>query len=252
MDNVIKPWVIFVLGTSCSGKSSFIRAVNTNEYINLDDAKPLYKFFTADAMLITRRGNFDEFILQNSITDFYQTRKPHSKPVETGGYRITNPAVWDYILQLTAIDVKPGDKYMIEFARGIDPEYINAFSIKPEDVYKRSIEAIIQNIPTEFREKSLIISISADFDSRIARNHERRRKGGHFVSENSMKTIYKSDIFEFDKIDKNTGMFDSKNVRIPVYSFENNETMDENQEKVNFIKHYQNAIAFYNKVKNER
>jgi hypothetical protein len=248
MDNTIKPWLIFILGTSCSGKSSFIRAVNTDEYINLDDAKPLYKFFTADEMLITGQGNFDEFISQNNISDFYKIKQPHSKPVETGGYRITNPAVWDYILQLTAMDVKPGNKYILEFARGVDPEYINAFSIKPEDVYERSIGTIIQNIPTEFRDKSLIISIHADFDNRLARNHERRRKGGHFVSENSMKTIYKSDIFKFDTADGNTGMFNN----IPVYSFENAETKNETQEKDNFIGHYQTAIAFYNKVKNER
>lgn len=58
MDNIIKPWLIFVIGTSCSGKSSFIRAINEDNYISLDDAKPLYKFFTADEMLLTGKGDF--------------------------------------------------------------------------------------------------------------------------------------------------------------------------------------------------
>jgi ABC-type polar amino acid transport system ATPase subunit len=39
----MNPWLIFIIGTSCSGKSSFIRAINTDDYICLDDAKPLYR-----------------------------------------------------------------------------------------------------------------------------------------------------------------------------------------------------------------
>lgn len=155
-------------------------------------------------------------------------------------------------MQLTAKEVNQGNKYIIEFARRIDPEYINTFSVKPEDVYNRSIDAIISNIPNEFKKKSLIISIYSDLDNRLIRNHERRLKGGHFVSENSMKTIYKSDIFKFNIIDKNTGMFNSKNISIPVYSFENEENESSDQEKMNFVKHYHDAIMFYNKVKNER
>jgi hypothetical protein len=239
------PWLIFVIGTSCSGKSSFADTIKTDEYTYLDDATPLYKFFKADVLLSSGAKEFQNFIKENNIESFYTAQKTHSYAVDTGGYRITNPAVWDYVLQLTAKEVLVGNKYIIEFSRGIDPVYMKAFNVQPKDVYKRAFANIIDNIPDSFKDNSLIINIQADFESRVNRNFARREKGGHFVNIHSMNTIYKSEIFEFEHINKNAGFFNS----IPVYSFQNKES--ENQ-KTMFLKNYQNALNFYHKVKNER
>lgn len=243
------PWLIFIIGTSCSGKSSFIRAINANDYICLDDAKPLYKFFKADELLISDQKEFQSFISANGIKSFYPTNKPHSIAVPSGGYRITNPAVWDYILQLTAAEVLQGKKYIIEFSRGVDPVYLQAFDIQSDEIYKRSIESIINHIPAEFVKKSLIINMYANFENRMNRNYQRRASGGHFVNENSMKTIYKTDIFAFDRLSKDTGFFYSNGSRIPVYSFEN---LESNDPQEIFLTNYKNALDFYQRTQNDR
>ena len=64
----MNPWLIFILGTSCSGKSSFIKTINTEDYICLDDAKPLYKFFKADELLTSNPAKFQSFISENGIS----------------------------------------------------------------------------------------------------------------------------------------------------------------------------------------
>jgi hypothetical protein len=156
------------------------------------------------------------------------------------------------VLQLTAKEIFKGNKYLLEFSRGMDPEYVKAFNIPTGDIYKRSMENIITNVPTEFVDNSLVVNMFANFENRVKRNYQRRENGGHFVNENSMETIYKNDIFSFDKLDKNTGLFNIMDASIPVYSFENMESKDIHEIRARFLQNYQNALSFYKRVKNGR
>jgi len=248
----MNPKLIFIIGTACSGKSSFIRAINVNDYICLDDAKYLYKFFRADELLRQHSSKFNDFIIRNGLQPYYTEPKPNSIAVPSGGYRITNPTLWDYILQMAAKEAQVGNKYIIEFARGFDSVYVKTFDITPDQIYPRAISNILNNIPQELKNHSLIINIYADFAGRFMRNYQRRESGGHFVNENSMKTIYKSDIFSFEHIDANTGFFSVMGQKIPVYSFENTNCLNESIRSNNFIKHYQKALDFYAEAHNAR
>lgn len=119
------PKLIFIIGAACSGKSSFIRAIDADDYICLDDVKPLYKIFKADELLRKNPKEFREFVVKNHLESFYAEDKANSIAIDSGGYRIINPAVWDYILQITASEIVRGLKYIIEFSRGLDEAYIN-------------------------------------------------------------------------------------------------------------------------------
>ena len=246
------PKLIFIIGTSCSGKSSFIRAIDAADYICLDDVKPLYKIFKADELRRRNLKEFREFIVKNNLESFCAEDKTNSIAVDGGGYRITNPAVWDYILQITASEIIQGGKYIIEFSRGLDDAYIRAFNISAEDVYKRSLLNVIEYISPDFINDALIINIYSDFTKRFARNYQRRANGGHFVNEKSMSTIYKSDIFAFEHFDSNTGVFVVGTFKIPVYSFENKDCSDMRVANETFMSHYKAALNFYARIKNER
>lgn len=246
------PKLIFIIGAACSGKSSFIRAIDAADYICLDDVKPLYKIFKADELRRRNLKEFREFIVKNHLESFCAEDKTNSIAVDGGGYRITNPAVWDYILQITASEIIQGGKYIIEFSRGLDDAYIRAFNISAEDVYKRSLLNVIEHISPDFINDALIINIYSDFTKRFARNYQRRANGGHFVNEKSMSTIYKSDIFAFEHFDSNTGVFDVGTFKIPVYSFENKDCSDMRVANETFMSHYKAALNFYARIKNER
>lgn len=246
------PKLIFIIGAACSGKSSFIRAIDADDYICLDDVKPLYKIFKADELLRKNPKEFREFVVKNHLESFYAEDKANSIAIDSGGYRIINPAVWDYILQITASEIVRGLKYIIEFSRGLDEAYINTFDISAKDVYKRAFLNIIEHISSDFINEALIINIYSDFMKRFTRNYQRRDNGGHFVNEKSMSTIYKSDIFAFDHFDANTGVFNVGAFRIPVYSFENRDCSDMRVANETFVSHYNEALNFYARIKNEK
>lgn len=246
------PKLIFIIGAACSGKSSFIRAIDADDYICLDDVKPLYKIFKADELLRKNPKEFREFVVKNHLESFYAEDKANSIAIDSGGYRIINPAVWDYILQITASEIVRGLKYIIEFSRGLDEAYINTFDISAKDVYKRAFLNIIEHISSDFINDALIINIYSDFMKRFTRNYQRRDNGGHFVNEKSMSTIYKSDIFAFDHFDANTGVFNVGAFRIPVYSFENRDCSDMRVANETFVSHYNEALNFYARIKNEK
>lgn len=238
--------MIFVLGAACGGKSSFINAVAGDEYARLDDVEPLYKFFKADELAQSNPKLFQYFIKQNNLEKFYPDKNAaYSVADPSGGYRVTNPVVLDHVLELTAKQVGEGRKYIVEFSRGADSEYMEAFDVKADEIYQRSVGEIIRNIPAGFAVSSLVVNIFAGFDNRLQRNRERRRQGGHFVSEGSMETMYRADVFQFDRQDKNNGFFVCEGIKIPVYSFENAETGNPSALKPIFLKHYENALRFY-------
>ena len=76
------PKLIFIIGAACSGKSSFIRAIDADDYICLDDVKPLYKIFKADELLRKNPKEFREFVVKNHLESFYAEDKANSIEVD--------------------------------------------------------------------------------------------------------------------------------------------------------------------------
>ena len=195
----MKPKLIFIIGPSCSGKSSMSQAICSlyPEYSVLDDAVPLYKIFTADKLLHQNKlKDFWKFARENSIDMFYDQEDPcfYSHPNNQGGYLIDNPIVWNIVLTILSKQIN-SDYTIIEFSRGSDPKYNQFFGIKDWDVYPISFNYLCQNVHSSLLKNSLIIDIDSPLEIRKERNLNRYKNGGHLVSEKTMNTVYKEDVF---------------------------------------------------------
>lgn len=242
------PELIFIIGPSCSGKSSLSRTICriNSKYSVLDDVSPLYKIFQADTLWHQHQTNsFFKLIKENDLECYYDKKKPlpYSYPNVKGGYLIDNPATWNIVLEILGKQIK--NKYtIVEFSRGSDKDYNAAFNISDDDVYPLSFSYLCQNINHLLLEKALILNIDAPLEIRKSRNRQRFEQGGHLVAENTMDTIYEKNIFKSEQ-----PYFFIKDIKIPVFSIKN----DKNSIDISdfFIKEFQNAIKFYQGFHND-
>ncbi len=242
------PELIFIIGPSCSGKSSMSQVICRihSEYSVLDDVSPLYKIFQADRLLHQQQtDSFFSFIKEHNLESYYDKNKPvsYSHPNFQGGYLIDNPVVWNIVLTILGKQIK--NKYtIVEFSRGSDSNYNNAFNIIDDEVYPLSFSCLCRDINPLFLEKALIMNIDAPLDARKKRNKHRFENGGHLVAENTMNTIYRKNIFN----DEQT-YFLINDIKIPVFSIKN----DKNNIDVLdfFINEFQKAIKFYQGFHND-
>jgi hypothetical protein len=239
------PSIIFNIGTPCSGKSTFSAIIvqNNPEYTILDDLEPLHEIFIIEELVskYISLPNNDKileqfFILRDnlkyafSIWNFYNSQllkiknfSFRSKALNDGSYKILSPTVWDDILMMLLKNVTAG-KYVIEFSRGCDIDYMNHFEIKKEDIYKRAFGIMKQFLSKRFT-SSLIVNIKSNFLDRMQRNEQRKNCGGHYVPKSTMETTYKNDCFDFQKTTKNKGFYKIENIKIPVFSFVNKQSL---------------------------
>lgn len=216
----MKALLIFIIGPSCSGKSSMSQNIRRlhPEYSVLDDAIPLYKIFAADKLLHQHKLNdFWKFVKEQDIDTFYDKGDPcvFSHPNPSGGYLIDNPIVWNIVLTILGKQIT-SQYTIVEFSRGCDVKYNQFFDITDQEVYPLSFHYLCQNIPSFLLEKALIINIDAPLDIRNQRNINRYKNGGHLVSESTMNTVYKTNIFSM-----NNSFIDIKGIKIPIECIEN-------------------------------
>lgn len=216
----MKPNLIFIIGPSCSGKSSMSQAICSlhPEYSVLDDAVPLYKIFTADNLLHQNKlTDFWKFAKENSIDMYYDPEDPcfYSHPNDQGGYLIDNPIVWNIVLTILGKQIN-SDYTVIEFSRGSDHKYNQFFDTDDLDVYPISFNYLCQNVPSSLLKNSLIIDIDAPLAIRNERNLNRYKNGGHLVSEKTMNTVYKEDVFNAPD-----NIFSIKEIKIPIVHIKN-------------------------------
>ena len=243
----MKPDLLFIIGPSCSGKSSLVNVIQRQDpsYLLLDDVTPLYQIFHADELLHEKRENdFYKFISENNLTAYYNTKNPvvYSIPNRMGGYKILNPAVWNIVLSILGRQIK-STKCIVEFSRGSDPNYNLMFNVSDDAVYKRSFDCLCSDIPQTLLDKALIIDINAPLDIRKQRNIVRFHKGGHLVSEETMDTVYKQDVFSCG----NTQTINIKGCEVPVFFIKN----DMNSTNMNFflIQEFQKSLNYYRSIK---
>ena len=216
----MKPNLIFIIGPSCSGKSSMSQAICSlyPEYSVLDDTIPLYKIFAADNLLHQNKlQDFWKFVKESSIDMYYDQDAPcfYSHPNNQGGYLIDNPIVWNIVLTILGKQIN-SDYTVIEFSRGNDPKYNQFFDINDRDVYPVSFNYLCQTVPSSLLKNSLIIDINAPLEIRKERNLNRYKNGGHFVSEKTMNTVYKEDVF-----DVQNNIISIKETKIPIVYIKN-------------------------------
>jgi tRNA uridine 5-carbamoylmethylation protein Kti12 len=173
-----------VLGRPGCGKSELYRRLTpklkkeglAREFVRVDDFPKLWNIFVNDK-------NFKR-----------------CKPIEDGGYKVTDPKVWDEILKEVNSDVKkldkPGRIVFVEFSR---PNYIHS----------------LKNFDRKILNKSLIVYIDCSFETCWKRNVRRHKAAlaagvdNHLVSREEMEETYRHD-------DKNELIKFGEKLKIPI------------------------------------
>ncbi|MEG2232980.1 MAG: PfkB family carbohydrate kinase, partial [Bacilli bacterium] len=229
LQNVNKlPENIIVIGNSCAGKTTFIDFLKNyyGFYEDIDDLEPLLEMFLIDD--ISYEKNIEKFkMLKSKITfmndifelylnDFENIDHYTKIASDNNGHDIIKPILWDMILQKSISKYKKQNN-IIQFSRGNDKDYEFEFG---NNVYERSLKVIKNELPNF--ENSIIINLKSDINIRKERNINRYKNGGHFVSEKTMEEVYGKDIFKYEILDDNKGYIIIDNIKIPVYTINNN------------------------------
>jgi predicted ABC-type ATPase len=245
----MKPKIVIVIGSSCAGKSTFVKYYNkyfNNTYNEIDDYWALQEIFEMDDSLW--KGNFQEFILyKNKLKYCFEIWETYINAIEKGkdvkqylctkyaiggGHNIIKPLLWNKILKFSLRDIKKNEFYIIQFSRGED---FSQNKIMSSNAYDESLQIIVNSFDSV--ENILIVNIVAGFNLRKKRNTNRYLNGGHYVSEETMSNVYKNNIFLFNKTLENWGYKIINNFKIPVYQIINNKDLKEINKNSYFLNH---------------
>lgn len=245
------PQTVIVIGNSCAGKSTFINYFNNNFeiYDNIDDLNPLLEVFNIDDELREKNDFMENVKYANDIVEEYKKSlnniKFYTQKAKNGnGHDIIRPELWDKILLYATKNNTKGN-IIIQFARGNDKLYEEELKRNP---YDYGLKNIIENVKN--KEQCIIINLKADLNERIKRNECRKNEGGHFVSEDTMKNVYKNDIFKYET-KNNFKIKNINNVNIPVFILNNRNIENLEKRKSFYNKQIKKIIKMYNKYKEE-
>ncbi len=189
------PQLIIVIGNSCSGKSTFVEFLNkvtSNAYNNYDDFQALNEVFNMDTLLwnnnidgfnkYTNQIKFSHNIKKEYINNHFKREFLYTTPTNDGGHKIIKLSLWDKIIEYIVDKINFSQKNIIQFARGnMHPELYN---------YKSALKEIYSKCPEYIAKKSVIVHLISSLNIEKKRNINRKRQGGHFVSEHVLETIY--------------------------------------------------------------
>lgn len=246
------PKNILVIGNSCAGKTTFIDFFKTifNIYSDIDDLNPLLEMFMIDD--ISRTNNIEDLkqikekikymndIYEKNLIDFPNIDYYSEKVVDGNGHNIIKPILWDIILN-KSVSIDKEKNNIIQFSRGKDELYENEFG---NDVYKRSISEIIDALGNT--NELLIINLTSDLVIRKARNNIRFENGGHFVSEDTMDSVYCEDIFMYEQLSENKGYIEINGIKYPVYTIVNNKMLSQIELNKFLMYNIKEIIEYYN------
>ena len=252
---------IIVIGNSCSGKTTFINYLKKyyDIYMDIDDLEPLVEtFMLDDKSLVLSKEQFARLknnltFMKNIYEEYFESYGDINhytiKALDGNGHDIVRPILWDMILE-KAVSVLHSENNIIQFSRGRDELYEKEFG---ENVYKRSIESMIDYVPN--KENTIIVNLVSPLDIRKKRNYIRYENGGHFVSEDTMDKVYDKDYFSYTKTEYNTGYIVVKNKKYPVITIYNDKTFNTIELDEFLYYNLDRVINYYNEfnmeVKNE-
>lgn len=255
--STLLPNNIIVIGNSCAGKTTFIDYFKKyyNIYSDIDDLEPLLETFMLDDLLY--QNKIEEFKkIKNELkyvnkiweeyNDNMNSTNHYTKPAKLGdGHDIIRPILWDYIIQMAIVNLETHN--IIQFSRGNDELYESQFF---QNAYFRSIKNFIDN--SEYNNNSIIINLVSSLEIRKIRNRKRFENGGHYVSDDTMDSVYSKDIFKYTKTGENFGYLLVDGRTIPVYTILNDEIFSE-IELNKFLEYNVNkVIEYYNDFKEEK
>lgn len=225
------PKNIIVIGSSCAGKTTFIDFIKNqyNIFTDIDDLPPLLEMFLIDDLSV--KSNIDELktiksklIYMKDIYNQYLMDYPkinhYSMIAKDGnGHDILKPELWDMILQRAVLYLKK-ENNIVQFSRGKDKKYEKKYD---GNVYYRSLNIVMNELNN--KERSIIVNVFSDLEVRKKRNKIRYENGGHFVSEETMNTVYNIDEFKYTATGDNKGFIKLDNKDYPVYCINNNKML---------------------------
>lgn len=173
--NLIMPNRIFVVGPSCSGKTTII-----NNNPNIFD--PYVRF--DDLRVLKERVNYDngEFSTKQLMTfhDHDEVLPRATIKHDDATFKIIDDELWNDVIK--RISKKLTSYSIIEFSRGLMKQYIDAFELA---------------LSLKKDETNLIIFIDAEYNTRLKRNFKRKNDGEHFVELETFETVYRKSLAEF-------------------------------------------------------
>lgn len=249
------PKNIIVIGNSCAGKTTFINFIKQqfDIYADIDDLPPLLEMFNIDDLVTEGKieelkALKDKIVYIKDIYDEYLMSYPNVKHYSTkskdgNGHDILIPNLWDIILSRSvAILKKPNN--IIQFSRGRDSEYEKMHA---ENVYERSLKIILDELTNH--DNTIIVYLVSNLEVRKKRNVIRYQRGGHFVSEKTMDSVYKDDIFQFNQTHDNGGVININGIDYPIYVINNNKMLSEIELKEFLMYNLMEIIKKFNNFK---
>lgn len=164
-----------------------------------------------------------------------------------------DPVGWDKVICELGRKSIPGNNYLVEFARGHDPEYLKQFNISPNQVYERAFSLLLDNLAPEFANSCAIMHLTADFKTRLERNNRRRIETGQDLPNHILKKVFYEETFTPNYIDPKIAnprfaFFSLNKLQIPTATYNNNERFLDNQKDI-FSAIAIQIINFFNEYK---
>ena len=248
---------IIVIGNSCAGKTTFINYLKKyyDIYTDVDDLEPLLETFMLDdeSLVLSKKQftrlkdklKFMKTVYNEYIENYDNINHYTQKAVNGNGHDIIRPILWDMILE-KAVSVLHTENNIIQFSRGKDELYEHEFG---KDVYKRSIDSILDYLP--LKENTVIVNLISPLTVRKERNAIRYENGGHFVSEDTMDTVYDKDYFSYIETANSIGYIEVNKQKYPVITIRNDKTLSPIELNSFLYYNLERVVNYYNEFNRE-
>lgn len=257
------PRAVVVVGPAAAGKSTFVEVLKRVLGFETaqDDLNALSEALDVERALVGRNASEEAEALvqacrtlgfggqyaaeQLSHLRRHGTRRPAIRPV-ADGFSIVRPDLWDAVLVWIGRAVAGAGSCVVQFSRGSDPAYQRETGVGPRDIYRRAIAILVGEMGTGLSDSCAVLHVTADWETRRARNQRRRERGEHAVSAVTMQTVYRRDLFRLDHaLSANSGTLSLGACQLRVWRVDNSrELLD--QERTAFIElHVKRAIKFW-------
>jgi predicted ABC-type ATPase len=220
---------IFVVGPPASGKSTLIKsalkdlpkAVHVDDFAVLRELDEICRQKQSGPSKTLPVRTFWPEISPSITLDTYPISA--LRPLTHGGFDITDPRLWDDILERACSIGREGNMLFLEFSRGDDPQYCALHKIQSSNVYLTSISILLRRCPWISNYAISVIAINCDPKIRNQRNEARKNTGRHSVAESVMQTVYKeSCLNQITETKHITISVETGALKIPVVSISTN------------------------------
>lgn len=238
--------IVFIIGPAAVGKSHFCKCWQKlyPEYIKIDELPVVLEYIELDKIItdskdikeagerlceFENKSNYLKAETKAYLKDLDacgNIPKPRFTKEMDGGFRaIADPNIWDEMMRKICIGLSQKSSYLVEFARGTDPDYLRLHDIAERETYIKSIECFMEIFDGTMECGIGIVHLGASYEERKKRNLERRKTTGQFLPDIVLENVFKQDVFHrtsndlLRTVDTETVLIRGK--KVPVFSIMN-------------------------------